>query len=327
MSGLPFKMGFISRWVAASALITLLAVPRSVMAGEPPKRIVSTCLACDEIILGVLKQAGQTNRLIAVSRIAEDLRYSNIRGDLSPIPGRAGSEIEHIIGLRPDIVFITEFNRPEFRAALQKANVPTFPLGPFNNMRDILAAIEATGAALDEPEAARFIKNQMLAAIEDIRLRTPKNVRSDPRRSPALLGFAPDGTIAGANTPFDSIVRAAGGVNEAVRHSMSGWQRVGAEKIATFSPDWIVTSGLESERSSAIAAVKKAPGWKSLKAVREGRIIYVPSALLLATSHHVVGAIDLINRAMFSPALQNSAAPAHSAPPKVPEPPKGSTLK
>ena len=197
----------------------------------PPKRIVSTCLPCDEIILGILQQpglngpdlAGTGNRLIAVSKIAEDHKYSNVVAAAKAIPHRAGSEIEGVIALKPDLVFINEFNRPEFRAALKKANVHTFALGPFGSLKDILAAIETTGVVLGEPAAAARVKSQFLIAIEEIKQRIPRSIRNTPTSAPKLLSFSPDGTIAGADTPFDSIVRAAGGVNLAAQKNLSGW--------------------------------------------------------------------------------------------------------
>ena len=274
-----------------------------------PQRVVSTCLTCDEIILGILDQAGKRDRLIAISKISDDPRYSNISNETAAIKQRAGSEIESVISMRPDVVFITEFNRPEFRSALLKAKVPSFALGPFNNLKDVLSAIESAGLVLGEPVAAAEIKNKLIADLELVRSKVPKNIRSNPTLAPTVLSFSADGTIAAAETPFDGIVRAAGAANLAAIKELKGWPRISLETIATWTPDWIVAGGTEATRPQIVDGIKKAIGWKNIPAVKDGRIIIVPEALLLSTSHHVAKTVAVINAQIF-PSIPEEKAPS-----------------
>ena len=87
---------------------------KSVTISQPVKRIVSTFLGADEVLMEILVRCGKRHHLKAVSFIADDPRYSHIIPLPPSIKARAGTNIEEILKVKPDLAILASFNRPEF---------------------------------------------------------------------------------------------------------------------------------------------------------------------------------------------------------------------
>jgi iron complex transport system substrate-binding protein len=265
------------------------ALGREVSVTTPPKRIASASLASDEVVLEILRRAGQLERLVAVSKFADEPKWSNVSPskDLARVSG----EPESILKTRPDLVLIAGFNRPELLGALERSKITTWVVGPHNSLSDILSNIVLMGDLLHAPEAAESIRKDMLATLEKARRLIPQAVRSRPQNGPTVLSWSADGTVMGRHTTFDSMIRAAGGVNLAAKMGLEGWPRLGAEHLARLKPDWIVVGGNPADKKVIGARLKAQPGWSSMPAVQKERLIIIPEAQLLALSHHSAQAV------------------------------------
>src|SRR4051812_26256730 len=99
--------------LAASTLVD--GRGRSVDVAAAPVRIASCSLASDETLLALLGPG--TPRLVAVSSLATDRRYSNIAGEIpKSLTGRCGTELESLLALKPDLAVLASYNRPELLA-------------------------------------------------------------------------------------------------------------------------------------------------------------------------------------------------------------------
>jgi iron complex transport system substrate-binding protein len=114
----------------------------------------------------------------------------------------------------------------------------------------------------------------------------------------------------GRNSMVDSWIRAAGGRNVAAEGGFNGYGTVTMESIVAWNPDLIIALG-ETQREEILAD----PRWRSIKAVREGRVIVNPRGLNSWATRAMEGALQVLWAAkIFHPkrfAMLDMAAETH----------------
>ncbi|MEH6453464.1 MAG: ABC transporter substrate-binding protein, partial [Psychromonas sp.] len=76
---------------------------------KPPSRIISATLATDHILSGLVA----VNRIVAVSSYVDYPSMSNIIGFYPLEISRTQGEIESMLALEPDLVFVASYSNPE----------------------------------------------------------------------------------------------------------------------------------------------------------------------------------------------------------------------
>ncbi len=104
------------------------------------------------------------------------------------------------------------------------------------------------------------------------------------------------GYVAGDNTIFNDLLAYAGATNVATEKGVSGHTAVAAERILDWNPDALVVGVRPGGEDAVRSLIKQSAALRLLPAVRKNHIVFVPNALLLSTSHHVVGAAEVIAR-------------------------------
>lgn len=266
----------------------------------PAVRVVSCTIASDEMASDILGRAGHAERLVAVSTLADDERYSNLRPVPATIKGRCGGELESLLKLKPDLAVVASFNRPELVHRLKASGIKVHVLRDFATLADIEASLTELGKALDEVNAGQAAAKDFHAEIDrlrhDIRVNTPA-VRA--------LQFFPDGAVSGGDTLFNDLVRAAGGENIGATGGVKGWPKLQTEALAMLKPDVLVASGTEADRASLLKMMRSLPGFKDMSAVKDGHLILIPERELSAASPHILKALAKL-RAGFE-ALQKAS--------------------
>lgn len=273
-------------------------------AGPAPQRILSGSLASDEIILELLDRVHGLDRLLAVSTLADDRLYSNIAPVPTAVKGRFAADLEGALALRPDLVILASFNKPETLERFKAAKVQTHVLGNFVALGDVTANITALGELLGTPAAAAALRHETEDAIAAAARKIPPGVTR-----PTVLDFHPGGTVSGAETLFDAIVAVAGGDNLAAKQGLKGWPAISAETLAGMAPDVIVAAGEEKDRGAVAQLLATTPGWKSMRNAGKARLVLIPERQLSATSHHIVKAIEKLNQGLFSTVPAPNGAP------------------
>lgn len=251
------------------------------------QRIASTSLAGDEILVQILKDQNQLQRLIAVSTFADNKEYSNIIDDVKHIKGRAGRELESLLNLKPDLIFLASYNQPAMITRLNKAKVTTFVLDGFNSFAEIKKNITIVGKVIGATDTAQTILTSFDSQLLDLK-------KSAPKKKYSLLNFSDSLTLNGAQTIYDDIITAAGADNLANKLNIKGWSKISVESLMTLNPDFIVAIGNDKQKKAVIARIRQTPGYKYLNAVKKGRIILVEGRTLLSVSHHVLQAAKQI---------------------------------
>lgn len=277
-------------WAAASASLLLLlglSGPLSALAAIPskaPQRIASLNLAADEILADILP----LSRLVAVTALVDESGTSNAVGRIPPGIARFPKvDVERLIALRPDLVVVSEYTDADVLRALRQSGLKVHRMTGLDSLPGFRRALLDLGEVVGEGAAA-----SRLAAIFDARLGdVERRLAGVPR--PRILYWA-SGFTAGSKTAFDALIRCGGGENAAALKGISGITPLGAERAYGLDPDWLFIGA----HTTTSKEIHEHPLLSRMRAVKEGRVVEMPTELLVALNHHAVKACEFMARAV-----------------------------
>ena len=242
----------------------------------PPHRVVSLSPNTTETLFAI----GQGASLVGRSR------YCDYPPEVAPIPSVGGyvdPSMEAILGLRPDLV--TGARGPSgsgFADRLAERGIRTY-FPPTESIAEIFVMIEGLASILAVADVGRRVTTQLrtrLANIDD-RLRD-----ADRPRALLVFGLSPI-VVAGPGSFADEMLHRAGCAN-AVREG-THYPALGVETVIGLDPDLIIDTVMTAGEANTF--VRDAPGWKSLRAVREGKVTVVHDDAVLRPGPRVADGV------------------------------------
>jgi len=252
-------------WVVAAAIAWLAAAP-------PPARVASLNLTADEVLVEILPPS----RLVAVTAFADQRGTSNIVGRVpAGVTRFPKADLERLLAATPDLVVVSEYTDADFLHQLQSSSVRVHRMEGLRSLAGIRAAVLDLGRAVGEPEGAARLVRRYDDTLEDLGHR----LAGAPR--PRVLYWSGSLT-AGRDTAIGALIESAGAVNVGRELGLDGFAPIGAERAFVADPDVILIGSwpgvLESLRSDPLLS--------KARAVREGRIVQMPTELLVTLSHY-----------------------------------------
>jgi iron complex transport system substrate-binding protein len=183
----------------------------------------------------------------------------------------AHADLERIAQLQPTIVLALHDQEREGSTIAQHLHVPVVYL-PNRNIRDLYADISGVAHACQREPQGAALSAQLQARIERVARRSASASRHP--RVLYLLGLP--GFTAGKRSYLDDVISLAGGVNVAGGVDQP-YPDLSEEAILRADPDVIVAS----KSMGFDAAVREREPWRSLRAVKTGRVIQPPDDSIL----------------------------------------------
>ena len=287
---------------AAAHLIpieTLHAAPQGPAPEIPaePRRIVSLISVSDEVLVSL----DLSDRIIALSRLADDEAVSNVRARARSVPHRVRAIAEEILPLRPDLIFLSPFNRPEMQALLRQASIPTLTLRPAAGLDDIRANIRTIGQATLRSSQAESMIRRMDQTLDYVQRRVAGAQR------PRVLFYESSGRTAGQGTTFDEILQIAGGQNVATELGLERNAAISLESALAANPEVILTLDYRADGRERAplglggpddARLNARSPWHHTRAVRTERVYALDPRGVLSTSHYIARSALEIGRAL-----------------------------
>lgn len=264
-------------------LVALASVAFAAPPAAPPARVASLNLAADEVLAEILPM----ERLVGVTALVDEKGTSNALGRVPPSVARfPKADLERLLSVRPDLVIVSEYTDVDFLKLLEQSGVRTHRMQGLATLPGIRQAVLDLGAAVGEVAGAQ----KLVARFDAILAAAGQKLRGASR--PRVLYWA-SGLTAGSGTSFGALIECAGGANVGAELGLKSIEPVGAERAFAAQPDRIlVGEGWQSAQS-----LSAHPLLSQMAAVREGRIVSMPTELLVALNHHSAEACwDLAHR-------------------------------
>ncbi len=258
-----------------------------------PQRIISLTAFTDDILLDLVDH----QRLIGVTNFSEDPALSNVVDKIADIPYKLTVNVEVILSLQPDLVFVANWSEADKVAQLRASGIPVFLIATGLSVPVIQKKIRTIARLVDAVQEAEAMIDGMDRRLSEVQGRV-STVPEDQRLT--VMDYATWGSAQGAGSSWDEVIRRAGLINAVEEFTADEWGQVplSKEKILELDPDLLILPGwVYGDPGGADAFYRQTledPALQGLTAIREGRVYQMPEGLKAATSQYIVGAIEYL---------------------------------
>ena len=264
----------------------------AVWLARPPSRIASQALVTDHFLFAVVPPA----RIVAVSPVARDARYSYVADALARTDVAVVDDGEALLRRRPDLLLVSHTARADLVALARAAGIPTFRLlTVFEDFDQIVGGLRTIARVTGEERAAEREIARFRARVAAAIARRPAAAPPPPR---VLVYVALSGTF-GAGSLFDHILTELGAVNVAAEQGVGPHGTISGEQIAAWDPDWIIADAPAGEEDAVRRRLLAQPGVAVTAAGRSGRILVLDHRRFITMSHHAASLIEAVGAALY----------------------------
>ena len=278
---------------ALLALPFLLSACRRSGAAPAAARVVSIAPSTTEAVFALGAGAALVGRSAQCDYPPEARR-------LPAVGGYADPSVEAIVALAPTLVVGARGPAgPALEQSLSTRGIATF-FPEVESIAQIESMLVELGRRLERPaEGAKLVEaiRRRCDAVEVA-------VRGLPRKRVVMLFDVAPIVAAGPGGFPDELVRRAGGENLLV--AGGAYPTVGIEHLIALDPEIVLdaaSEGHDGPSASRVAALSAAPGWRELRAVREGRVRLVDAAVVLRPGPRIGDGVATLARALHGEAL------------------------
>jgi len=263
-----------------------------------PQRIISLAPSNTQILFGV----GVGDKVVAVTdydHYPYDFAAWIAAGNMTSIGGFSTPNKETIASLNPDLILATPVNDPDV-VTLRGLGYNVLVLNPNDVngvLHDIIMVGKATGAEQTATELVNSINNQ----IDSI---TAKIAAANlPKPKVYYEVWTPPLMSAGADSFISDVISKAGGIN-IFENETQQYPTVSSETIVQKNPDVIMlptnmAQTWEAPFYGTVDDVKARPGWSSISAIQNNRIIIVNGDLFAEAGPRIAEQITAAAEAFY----------------------------
>lgn len=229
--------------------LTLEKAPTTIVSLVPSETETIFAVGAGEYVAGVDGWSNYPEETASVAKI----------GDVT-------TNIEAVVALNPDLILASSTMNTDAIAKLRELNLNVYASNP-TKYDEVIAHIEEIGKMVNKQADASEVANRMREVKEQV-----VNAVKDAEPKKVYLEFSPGYTV-GSGEFLDELVTLAGGIN--ISASQPGWFEVNAEEVITQNPEIIIYPDFGEEKSSIVAGIEARPGWETIDAVKNNRLVAV----------------------------------------------------
>jgi len=261
-----------------------------------PNRIIALSLDTADAVL----ELTDSSAVAAITKSIENpyLAFNETKGN--QIADKVGSvsslDPEKILSYNPDLILLTTQHGSEVDAdkILSQAGIPLISLKPWSSLEQIKSNVLIIGKALGEEKRAAEVVADLTEKVNKI-----QEVVDKTEIKPSLLVISPVGTntgpyLLGQDSLTSEIVRLSGAIPTVEMMGLKQTTKASVEQIIKSDPDYILLSDWEGKGEAVFTELMNAPGWNTLKAVKDKRIKVMPAKYLVAANIHAAEGIEEI---------------------------------
>jgi iron complex transport system substrate-binding protein len=260
-----------------------------------PGRIVSLSLGTDEILVDLVP----LERILALTYLADDPEISNVSEQAKLVSKKVKANPETIIALRPDVLFIADWQPVELIQTIRDAGVPVYIYKTPSTIEDVKHVIREIAHVVGEEQMGQQMVTQMENQLGTIQ-KSLEKVSSEERKTVVLFSLM--GGIGGQGSLFDDICRYAGVVNGASKVGVGKNEMMSKEQIIAANPDVFIMPTWNYNGKTNVeefkAGVRDDLAFQSLRAIKEEQLFTIPDRHLSSSSQYIVqGVVDVAKAA------------------------------
>ncbi len=259
---------------------------RTVSVPQPVRRIVSLAPNLTETLFAL----GLGDRVVGVTDYCD---YPPEAAAKEHIGGPVSPNLEKIAQLRPDLVLATRAggNRLSTVQSLETLGIAVFATDP-HSVEEAILSTERLGELAGATDQGRLVAAGLRRRLSEVAERL-----SGSELTPVLLVVWLEPLITvGRNTFIADALRRAGAEN--VIQTAQDWPNTSLEAVARMQPEYLIFASDHSEQSERqIAQLGGRPGWRSLEAMRNQRVIVLGEAIG-SPAPRLVDVIEQLARAL-----------------------------
>jgi len=255
---------------------------RTIVLRNRPRRVISLAPSVTEILYDLKAQ----DRLVAVDAASD---YPPAARKKPRIGDFLKPNVEKIVSLRPDLIILSSatIDSRSLQELTSLVPTPVFVQKP-GTLRDVLRSVHQLGEMLGMEAAAAGIIQKMQKTI----VRVQKEVKGRPRPKVFIEIWGDPLMTAGKNTVIDDLITLAGGVNVAGKLSRP-FPTYTLESLIAARPEVY----LVAHTGTTLPKLKNRPGYRAIKAIRDGRLYQVdPDLVLRPTPRLMKGLVDMARK-------------------------------
>jgi iron complex transport system substrate-binding protein len=258
---------------------------------HPARRVITLSPHAAELVF----EAGAGQRLVGTTAGSD---YPPAARRVPRIGDASRLDREALLALAPDLVVAwPSGNRPQDLAWLQRSGIPVYRSDP-PGLEAIAADLRALGRLTGTAAAADATANAFLARLARLRVR----YRGAPRlRVFYQLWPRPLMTV-GARHIVTQVLGLCG-ASSVFPQIRTPAATVSREAVIRADPDAIVAAVGDADEGDPFAAWRR---WSQLAAVRDGRLVAVPAALIHRPTPAILDGAEIICRGLTKARTQNS---------------------
>jgi iron complex transport system substrate-binding protein len=236
-----------------------------------PERIVSIVPSVTELLFAV-GAGGQVAGVTTWCDFPPEAKAKPKVGDIVV-------DLERLLALRPDLVVTVYSLTRKTTADLESRGLPVFSIEA-ENFEGIARALEGIGELTGHAEEGKRAAVELMKRVEGASSPAPSGPTIYFEHSVEPLGTTGPASYAGA------ALRRAGGRNI----FDGGWRQVDWESVVAADPEVIVITHDRRE------GLERRAGWKGLRAVRNGRVHFLPKEFFVYPTPRLVDGLEAASR-------------------------------
>ncbi len=257
-------------------------------------KLISTAADITEILGGL----GLNDAVVAADTYSSDV--SGISAEICTLD-YMNPNIEAILGLSPDVVFVSGSSTDgtvDPYSALKDSGVNVIYVPTALSIDGIKENIALIADAVDKKDESDKLIKEIDDAVANAKAKADGlekvSVYFEIGAAPWLYSF-------GSGTFLNDIITICGGEN--IYAEQSGWLSNTEESVLTANPSVIITNVMYDGYDSA--EILSRPGWDTIDAVKNSRVVSVDANASSRGSQNIVKAIEEISKAIHPEAYGN----------------------
>lgn len=257
---------------------------------KEPQRLITLAPSNTEIVYAL----GIGDRLVAVSD------YSDYPPEAASKPkvGYIRVDIERVIGYNPDLILATGAHRQQVTPQLRQRGLKVITLDP-KNIEGVFDNILLVGRATGQTTAAEKLVADLKARVAQIE----SKVRQTGTRPRVFFELDKSLFTVGPGSFIHDLIVRAGGENIA-GDADRPYPQLSLEVLLQRDPEVIIITDIGQYGGETPESVRARPGWQSVSAVRNNRVVPINPNLVNRPGPRVVDGFEAIARALHPEAFR-----------------------